>query len=492
MKIQMMKHLTVNFSRIFLILSLLCVAAPGCRKGNVVSSPQKLKGAYKGYNLVLVSLDTLRYDRLGITGYKAPTSPMLDTWSRDAIMFDSMISNSSWTLPAHHSLFTGQFPTVHSANYPGARLANDKVTLAEVLNRNGYDTCAWTGGAYVSRGFGFAQGFAHFQEVGDSKELIMDELVDLSTRWLENRNPHTPFFLFLHSFDVHVPYTPPTEFLPPFEPIPTSSVDATDPFTLLRIMNKDITLKPPDLEYLNKLYDAEIRFVDHQLGRLFNALDRLRLTDRTIVVLFSDHGETFQDHGLIMTHAYTLYEEVIHVPLLIRLPGLTEGLGLRRQSLVQTVDLMPTLLDLLGITISDSKVLMLGKSLLPVIAYDEPVNQEVFAETNYNNHLQKFPRMFPGRKHTATRVIRTSEYAYILDEINDVEELYSIKNDKHQQQNILNESPAVVSELKPKLKRWMSAVSALSGARTDAEMDPETVKMLQELGYIDKSGSKKQ
>jgi arylsulfatase A-like enzyme len=324
------------FPRIVGVLALL-VATCGCDRPAPPGTP----------NLLLISVDTLRSDHLGCYGYDRPTSPNIDALARRGVVFDNMVSTSSWTLPVHGSMLTGRYPEFHGLREDGVRLAPEIPTVAELLRGRGYHTFGVVSHVYVSSAFGLDRGFDAYDDAQalEGINLPAEPLVD---RFLElaDRAPAGPFFGFLHLFDPHWDYTPPPPFDSRFtDPSYDGPIDGTYP-SMGPFLQPGAPMPEADLRQLVGYYDGEIAYLDHQLGRLMEGLDARGLLDDTIVLFTADHGEEFKEHGQL-GHAKTLYGEQLRVPLIIagdpRFPA-----GTRCGDLLSVTDLAPTLLELAG------------------------------------------------------------------------------------------------------------------------------------------------
>jgi arylsulfatase A-like enzyme len=289
-------------------------------------------------NVLLVTLDTTRADRLGSYGHRRETTPHLDSLAEHAVRYEDALSTSSWTLPAHASLFTGAFPSSHGARYDengplvlaeaidapqGVRasgLAEGTETLASRLSRAGYVTGAVVAGPWLLRTFGLASGFASYDDAGilDHGGRRAEDVTASALRFLAQTPPDQPFFLFLNYFDPHFPYDPPPAHAKRFLP------EGTRP-------------DPGRREQWDALYDAELHYADAQLGRVLDALRERGLYDRTLVVVTSDHGELLGEHGE-WGHSRFLYQELVQVPLLVKPPGAPVA-GRVESGRVQLVDL---------------------------------------------------------------------------------------------------------------------------------------------------------
>jgi arylsulfatase A-like enzyme len=286
-------------------------------------------------NVVLISIDTLRADHLGAYGYERPTTPRIDAFANRAVLFENAISQSAWTRPAHASMLTGLYPSEHGIIGVVGRpaLPPSLPTLATVLKDNGYRTAAFTGGANLSSHFGYDRGFAVYRSPGRRLEDGVSE----AHAWLSGGTE--PFLLFLHGFDVHRPYRA--------LDADRAALGVTGPRPrgmqrLCRQGSARSELAPHIDEY-----DAAIRRADRSVGALLDMLEDLELADRTVVVLTSDHGEEFLEHGLCF-HIRALYRETVHVPLVVSVPGLPAR---RVASVVPaSASVGPTILAVLGLT----------------------------------------------------------------------------------------------------------------------------------------------
>jgi len=304
-------------------------------------------------NVLFISIDTLRSDHLGCYGYNRQTSPNIDKLAKSGAVFDNMMSTSCWTLPSHASMFTGTYPAHHGLQDDGVKLDPDIPTLAEFFRNQGYYTMAVVSHIYVSSVFGLDRGFDEFDDslIKDgTTNPIAGQVVDRFLMLAEKTKPNK-FFGFIHFFDPHLDYLPPPPFNTKFtDPDYDGDVDGTMA-TLLKYFYKSKYMPEADRKKAIALYDGEIAYVDSEVGRLINKLKKLGMMNNTVVIVTSDHGEEFKEHGQL-GHARTLYEEQTHVPLIIsghpKFPAKTH-----RKELVSTCDLAPTLLDLIGLKKTD-------------------------------------------------------------------------------------------------------------------------------------------
>ena len=317
-----------------------------------------------GCNVLLVSIDTLRASRLGCYGGPRPTSPGLDAIAAESILFENASACSYNTADSHASIFSSTLPSVHEVSNASSRIGNSLApgikTLTEVLSAAGYATAGFHGGGNVSPIFGFGRGFERYQM---TKEL------DDATTWLAGLEKR-PFFLFAHTFHTHDPYTPARESLEALGVKPRDDIEIDlellknasggGPFLPLReqfwasIDKQD----PEEVAYALALYDAEILEVDRMITKLVREV--LRIAPRTLVIITSDHGEEFGEHGRFLHDS--LFQEVLHVPLIVRYP---EREVRRVPDRVSLLDLAPTILDLVGVSPPPT---FQGRTLLPALA----------------------------------------------------------------------------------------------------------------------------
>lgn len=335
--------------------------------------------------VILISLDTLRADHLGCYGYPRPTSPAIDAFASQSVRFANVISESCWTLPSHMTLFTGLYPTTHGVKTPGATLSKHTPTLAELFKKAGYQTFAVTGGGYLAKSYGFSRGFDRYV-VTDNHGLAA--AVEHAKDFLDRIEPGTPFFLFIHAYDLHAPYTSGAAFDDLFKS------PGAEPFQQweqneFAFKDEGLDLTPGNIKFLEDRYNAGIRQADERIGDFFEGLKRCGLWDRAILALVSDHGEEFGEHGFV-GHRGALYREYVEPPVILRAPGFAprvveHGIGLK--------DVHGTLLALTGVGGPGSHghslvPLMQGRSLDPWPLFSEVETHGNFRSVVWENrHL---------------------------------------------------------------------------------------------------------
>ncbi len=337
-------------------LAVLGALGAGCRDRR---GPERPRARAPVRGVVLISIDALRADHLGAYGYGRDTSPFLDRLAAErGVLFESAAVQYPSTLTSHFSMLTGLYPGEHGVYPPDGVLSEEIATVAERFRAAGFRTAGHTEGGFMAGGFGFARGFEEFSDPPHEAESDVERTFASGLDFLERRKAGERFFLFLHTYAVHDPYEPPERLRrlfwngpPPPGPPPTGPE-----------LRRLAAAGPPDPElarYYEALYDASIRYVDERLQAFFEGLERLGLARETAVVVTSDHGEEFGEHGGL-GHA-RLYPEVLFVPLVVAAPGLPAGE--RIATLVESVDVAPTLLALAGIEPAGR---MTGVDLLPL------------------------------------------------------------------------------------------------------------------------------
>ena len=347
------------------------------------------------YNLLLVSIDSLRADHLSCYGYPRPTSPNLDALAREGILFKNTISSTSWTLPAHMSIFTAEDISVHGVARDGHSLNKSIPTLPEILKKEGYQTAAFCTSPYMNPAFGFDRGFDIYHNTDFEQENFTDtiappeeerdrvhqditspRITELALNWL-GKHYRRPFFLFLHMWDVHYDYIPPPPYNTMFDPDYRGTVTGRD---YMRNDNINARMNPRDLEHIIALYDGEIAYTDHYLGLIIQKLKELGVYDRTLIVVTADHGVEFFEHGN-KGHRISLFDEVIKVPLIIKLPGQPVK-DKKIEAQARLTDIAPTILEIFGLQKPASfqgVSLLLPESKRPRYAFSElsPVLQSL-------------------------------------------------------------------------------------------------------------------
>ena len=332
--------------------------------------------AAKESPLVIIYLvDTLRADHTTVYGYSRNTTPQLESFSKDAVVFDQAVAHASWTKPSVASILTSLLPGQHRAVQLRDALDSSKILVSERLSARGFATAAAVANAIIylpeanfGRGFDFFAGL-HGEDGRPSKLVGADVVVDTALRWLDTRKG-LPTFLYVHTMDPHVPYAPPPPFDAMFEPHPLPGRPAADPRTDYKV--------PADRERLMAQYDGDIAFGDQEFGRFVKELRSRGLYDRALILFLADHGEEFQDHGQWL-HGRSVFDELVHVPLVVKFPGRKDA-GRRITTQVQTVDLVPTIFESLGLPQPEG---LAGQPLQRAMAGQAPSERPAVSEISH-------------------------------------------------------------------------------------------------------------
>jgi len=421
-----------------------------------------------GYNVILIGIDTWRADHLSSFGYDRLTMPSVDTLASQGFRFINAYSTTSWTLPSFLSILTSLYQSSHGVVSSEYKLAPCHVTLAEILRNEGYSTAGFISGTYLKRTFGFDQGFDKYEESVTSAQLIKtyDDVTSARvTRLVEDwlRSNYTrPFFIFAHYWDPHFDYIPPAPFDTIFDPDYTGKIDGRN-----FMSNPEVRpdMDPRDLSHIVALYDGELRWTDSNLSHLFRTLEDLGILDRTIIVLVGDHGEEFFEHGG-KGHRNTLYNEVIHVPIVFWLPRIQ---GRVVQTPVSTVDIVPTILDLIGIEPPQAGD---GISLTPLMGLGSSDTKPPRGRPIYSELSTFLACMIRG------------DWKIIHDSKANTWELYDIATDYGETTNLAAEMPDTLANLRSELLHWLDSQRRRRPARSRARQDAETRRQLKALGYI--------
>lgn len=423
-----------------ILLLLACLLQSGCGG----------RDSDRPLSVVLISIDTIRPSRIGCYGNDAIETPHIDDLAARGVRFTNCIASAPLTLPSHSSLLTGQYPFRHRVRNNGRYVLNeDRLSLAEVLQHNGYETAAFVGAFPLDSQFGLAQGFDLYDDefgqsinsVQDFEERSADKVVDATIGWLD-KNAASDFFLFVHFFDPHFRYQPPEPFASDYESNP---------------------------------YDGEVAFVDQQIGRLLEALRSHGADRRTLVILTGDHGESLGDHGE-KSHAIFVYDATLRVPFIISWPPRSDEAtpwprGAVVDELVRTIDIAPTTLGALGApTMEEAQGVDLARA--GAIESIENVYAESFASKEDYGW-------------SPLRTIRTPEWKYIMAPR---PELYDLTQDPEETRNVIAENEVVAQRMASELQAWVTEDRS-RGTNEAKPLDDETRAKLEALGYVTRGGA---
>jgi arylsulfatase A-like enzyme len=424
-------------------------------------------------NIILILLDTVRVDRLGCYGSAMGLTPEIDRFAETAVRFEQAFAHAPWTLPSVASLYTSRHPMQHGAGgHLGSfrMLPERAVTLAEVLRRQGLSTGAILNVLFLSEKLGMTQGFASVDHSVHADDNVSGRragpTTDAALGYIDSQGDQ-PFFLLVHYFDAHLTYDPPQPYrrrhADPQDREGTDYLFGTVR-DMLHFRRGEIQLGDAMLGRLEKLYDGEIAYLDHEVGRLLDGLANRGLEGNTVVVITADHGEEFLDHDGF-EHGHTLYDELLHVPLLIRTPEMTTARSV--SAIVRQIDLAPTLCELAGVS-SDTS--FDGESLAGLMAGARAPERSVLSQGN-----------MWGPSGAAWRA---AGYKMIREAGSMSAELYDITADPGEQMNVCGEVPercaTMVQDLNLVLKR-LATEAAPGESPTLSERD---IQRLRALGYL--------
>jgi arylsulfatase A-like enzyme/Tfp pilus assembly protein PilF len=394
-------------------------------------------------NVLLITLDTTRWDRLGAYGDASAATPHLDRLASQGALFEQTIAAAPLTLPAHSTIFTGLLPPRHGVRDNGGYVLDPKHrTLASMLKATGRATGAFVGAFVLDAKFGLDVGFDTYYDKFDlsrrrtvslgSISRKAEEVVENAMPWLDEHAAE-PFFAWLHFYDAHSPYEPPEPYLSRFRDRP---------------------------------YAGEIAYVDSQVGRLLQWLDTRQISNRTIVMVIGDHGESLNEHGE-GTHGLFIYESTTRVPFIVRTPYQLSS-GQRIRSVVRSEDVMPTILDLVGERLPDG---IQGRSLVPLLAGSATdLNLDAYSESLYARNHYGWSEL---------RALRSGRFKYIATTR---PELYDLEHDPREQRNLFEERRTLADRMSQELDRL--AAESDGKASGPSTVDPETRERLAALGYI--------
>ncbi|MCC6848340.1 MAG: sulfatase [Deltaproteobacteria bacterium] len=446
------------------------VLATGARLG-AVALGSSVAGACRSRrvdrpNVLLVTLDTTRADHLGCYGYGRDTSPTLDALAAESVLYTRALAPGTWTLPSHASLFTGKCPTSHGARYdphgslvlasaiPNRPTLNEyrvrglaptETTLASVLGKAGYHTGGVAGGPWLKGVFGLGTGFAWWDDdgIGSVNGRVAADLNARALPWLDR--VEEPFFLFLNYFDAHAPFLPPVDLAARYlsAPVPPGA--------------------PPTPEQTLALYDAEIRYADQHLGDVVRLLARRNLYDRTWIIVTSDHGELFGEHGL-RGHGTAPYQEVLHVPFVSKPPLGDGGLG-ERADPIQLTDVMALVLERLGVPRPDGT-----QGAVP-----PKLGRPLMAESYVLAALYPYGDWF---------AIFDGDWKYMWNS-QGASALYDLAADPREETNLLAADPERAASMERAMRQYLADLPRAQGDGPGGNVDDATREALKSLGYID-------
>lgn len=423
-------------------------------------------------NVILITIDTLRADHVQCYGYSKNTSPNIDQLAEEGSLFLNTICQATTTPVSHASILTGLYPYHHGLRYlhggNNYKLKDTITTLAEMLKEDGYKTAAFISAfPLISERYNLSQGFEYYDEDFIIDEYTMncplcrqkglintgksqrrsDETNRKVFEWLENHYGER-FFIWVHYFDPHDPIViPPEEFLQKFPPIQNKRSNTIE------------------------MYDVEIAYTDYQFGELWKKIKELGIDEKSLFILTSDHGEGLNDHGY-WSHAEKLYQEQVHVPMIIRYSKLFRGKKI--SAITRTVDIVPTIMDVLYLPLSESR--FDGISMLPHITGNQPVaDLMAYNETHYPKFLDNASPLF-------SVIDQKWKFVY-YPEKEEMNQLFDLKNDPVENKNVVVKHPKLVQKFKNYLKRE-NVFNRDDSVPKPKSMEEDVLEKLRSLGYL--------
>lgn len=432
-------------------------------------------------NVLVFLIDTFRYDRLNTYHDDGiDQAPAMDRFAQDALVYTAAYNPANWTKPSVSSLLSSLYPSSHGARRPIDKFPADLTLLSEHFQDAGFQTASFVSNAYITPAYGFGQGWDHHRNYIDELPVdgMADSVVNDTIRWLDrHRDSDKRTFLYVHVIDPHAPYSPPKAFRKKFwdEPYDGKIVPYLTDRQMNRAQQRRLKVTDTDKRFVNALYDAEVAFTDHHFDRLMSALRERGLYDETAILVVSDHGEEFWDHERA-GHGHTPYEELIHTPFMLRYPGRVPR-GRKLPQVVSTVDVAPTLLELAGLPMWEGAE---GNSLTDT----------------FEGQGAPRPRaaLFQGQ----SRFMGVRAGRYHLITYKDHRKLFDVLRDPQEQDDVLEARPIAHAYTRAVTGlmlgaqdkgRWWDCRDRASSrediARQDAEIDEQTRKQLEALGYVE-------
>jgi arylsulfatase A-like enzyme len=471
------------------------------REGRVAATPAASPLGDAPQGVILLLVDTLRRDHLDLYGHSRPTAPNLARMAEAGAVFEGATAQATWTKVSVPSIVTGLYPLTHTVHEFDDRLPNSARTLAEIYREAGYATAGFSSVMFTGKFSNMHQGYEQLHEFTSLDESMRSktsrQYVDRLLPWLEAHRD-VPFFVFLHVFDPHDPFEP-------NRPYNTMWADPAlrdehhrrekrvqeviqHPILKRFIMPsreelESVEIPPAEFVDYNKAwYDGSIREMDTQVGRLLERLEMLGLADKTLVVMTSDHGEEFLEHGRTF-HGHTVYGELTNVPLIFWSPGRIDP-NIRRSEIVESIDIVPTLLEISGLSVPESAQ---GRSLMPLLGGGGNwEKQPAFSEKAKTRH--PFGTLDPA---LGSYAATTEEWKLVhnvhrrpgMEEF----ELYNMQSDPLNLNNVAGDHPQIVQELAAEIARWRDNAEAAalpSDDEASEHLDAGELERLRNLGYI--------
>ncbi len=490
----------------------LCLGIVACGKsadttasGDGTGSPTVPDSVAEGPHVLLITLDTCRADRLGCYGNETVQTPHLDALAAESTLFENAFTPIPSTLPSHCSIMTGLYPAAHGVHDNGVYvLAEEADTLAECFQEKGYATGAFVSAFVLDAQFNLDQGFTTYDDEvdlplsGDDPSKVPQNLPAGQRRWFQQlatayqrRAPpitkraltwlreqgDRPWFLWAHYFDPHAPYQAPGKWETKYDPNYQGAMDGTTGAFWKAVRERSLD-REKDLRHMRARYDGEVSYMDEWIGELLEGVRREGLWDDTVVIIVADHGEAFGDHGQVWEHNGELYDEVMKVPFLLRRPD-GVGAGTRVNGLVRTIDVAPTVLDLLG---WDAWAGIQGVSLVPLT---ESPEAEAPGEILLEAMREKQVHTSDDESYLG---LRTDRFKIILNlgkgDVLTRTEVYDMTKDPNETSPLDPSGSRQLEQHRERILKEYRAMKAARGSLATRDLEEVDYEALEQLGYI--------
>lgn len=439
-----------------------------------------------GLNVLFITVDTLRADHLGCYGYLRDTSPNIDKLAKEGILFPQAIVQWPKTAPSFASMLTSTYGYYNGViRSTPQKISIHFVLLPEILKNANYNTVGIVTNGTLAAAYNFNQGIdTHIETWREYGSKDAKYVTEYALSWLRENSPKEKFFMWLHYLDPHARYEPPEPYNEMY--VGDKYYDGSQRTKLNSGISEDIGGIPArahlgnhgKIGYYIAQYDAEIRYMDENVGKVLDAVKSMGLSDNTIIIFTSDHGESLGDHNYYFAHGRFPYDDCVRVPLIMKIPGLKSEIRVIDQP-VELISITPTILDILHIPVNNEAQ---GRSLVPLMLGN-------------SNSIPKYAFTESGFKRNYQRMIRTNKWKliYILDKEDQQImqgmpfELYDIENDPKELNNLINAEPKVTNVLKKELFKWMASAKGVNGLPSPGtvSIDKKTEENLKSLGYIE-------
>jgi arylsulfatase A-like enzyme len=438
--------------------------------------------------VVVISIDTARADHFGFLGGESARTPRLDAFAREAIVFTDYMTVVPTTLASHTTLFTGKYPHHHGTPRNGFTINTANEMLTETLQTAGFHTAGFAGSFALDERFGFAQGFDHYDQefdiyVGDSgadqNQRLAEHVADAAIAYLDEIGVPDRLFLFAHYFDPHAPYAAPPPFDTMHDPEGTHGLYPAE--AIKRYQGFSPEQKERNIQRLAMQYASEVSYSAHHVARLLDDLAERGVLDQALIVVTTDHGECLWEHEEEFDHGRTVYQATMHAVCAMRLPGGELG-GTRVDEVVASIDVLPTILELLGLEIPAG---VDGESI-SLRDLEEGIGERTrFGEaTKPRSEAETDPRWTNIRK---ARCIRDGRYKYVATPYLGTDELYDVIADPQEISNLLDapmeEVLGLAADMRARLEAWTNSAQPLPSA-FDSSQTEESIRRLRSLGYL--------